>query len=108
MNIAGQLEEIGIVLTENGFVSVLKKVTVSLMPAVIVDHISCQQFPHADGEWLGPCSEQEMKVIAHKGPRIDAQSTYATKIGKPLKKILPILSVAKYRYSINAPAYHMM
>ena len=89
-------------------VSVLKKMTVSLMPAIIIDHISCQKFPHALGERLVSCSEQDMKVIFHKSPGIDAQGICSTKIGQTFKKIFPILSVAKYRYSINAPAYHMM
>jgi len=53
-------------------------------------------------------SEQQMKVIAHKSPRIDAQGICSAQIGQTLKKIFPIFSVAKYLDSINAPAYHMM
>jgi len=34
--------------------------------------------------------------------RIDAQGICSTKIGQTLKKIFSILSVPKYRYSINA------
>jgi hypothetical protein len=78
------------------------------MPAVIIDHISCQQSPHAAGEWLVSCSEKQMKVIAHKGPCIDVQGISPAQIGQPFKKILTILSVSKYRYSINASAHHMM
>ena len=37
-DIACQRYEIGVILTANGFISVLKKMTVSLMPAVIIDH----------------------------------------------------------------------
>jgi len=37
--------------------------TVSRMPAVIIDHISCQKLPHALGEQLVSCSEQQMNVM---------------------------------------------
>jgi len=47
VNRACQLSEVGIIFTENGLVAVLKKVTVSFMSTVIIDHISCQKLPHA-------------------------------------------------------------
>jgi len=37
--------------------------TVSRMPVVIIDHISCQKLPHALGEQLVACSEQQMNVM---------------------------------------------
>ena len=89
-------------------VSVLKKMTVSLMPAVIIDDISCQKLPHALGERLVSCSEQQTDVIVHKSPRVDAQGICSTKIAQTFKKIFPIFAVAQYLYSINAPAYNMM
>jgi len=49
-----------------------------------------------------------MNVIFHKSPRTDAQGICSAQIGQTFKKIFSILSVAKYRYSINAPAHHMM
>jgi hypothetical protein len=49
-----------------------------------------------------------MKVIAHKSPRIDAQGICSAKIGKTFEKIFPIFAVAKYLYSIDAPAHNMM
>jgi len=57
---------------------------------------------------LVSCPEQEMNVIFHKSPRTDAQGICSAQIGQTFKKIFSILSVAKYRYSINAPAHHMM
>ena len=69
--------------TYNGPVSVLKKMTVSFMSAVIINHISCQKLPHAIGQQLVPRSDEET-MIAHKSPGIDLQRIYFTKIGKTL------------------------
>jgi hypothetical protein len=41
VNIPRQLQQMGVVFTDNGFVSVLKKMTITLMSAVIIDPIPC-------------------------------------------------------------------
>jgi len=49
-----------------------------------------------------------MNVVFHKSPRIHAEGMCSTKIGRTFKEIFSIFFIAKYRYSINAPAHHMM
>jgi len=66
MDISGQFQEIRIVLTDDGFVSVLKQVTVPLVSAVEIDHISGKQSSHAGGEELIASAHQQMKMVRHQ------------------------------------------
>jgi hypothetical protein len=47
MNITGEFQKIGVVLADDGLVAVLKKMTISFVSSVKVDHKTCEQFPHA-------------------------------------------------------------
>ena len=48
------------------------------------------------------------RYLTHKSPSVNTEGICPTKIPQTLKKILPIFAVAKYLYSINAPAHHVM
>lgn len=49
MNISGQPHEIGVVLSHDRFISVLKQVTIALVLAVEIDNIPREKFPHIVG-----------------------------------------------------------
>jgi hypothetical protein len=46
MNIAHQLQQIGIFLTQNGFISVLKQMAKTAVTAVVIDNITGQKPLH--------------------------------------------------------------
>ncbi len=63
MDISCQFQEIGIVLTDDGFISVLEKMATSFVPQVKSDHIPGEKLLHAPGNGLAASSSQEMKMI---------------------------------------------
>ena len=58
-----QFQEIWIVFTDDGFVSVLKEVSITLMSAVEVDRITSKELPHANRQELLSCPRQQMKML---------------------------------------------
>jgi hypothetical protein len=51
MNIANNLCKIDILLTDYGFVAVLKKLSRSMMAAVERHSVSCKELPHENGQF---------------------------------------------------------
>jgi len=52
VNVPREFQEIGVFLTDNGLVAVLKEMSPALVSPVEIHHISCQQLPHAAREGL--------------------------------------------------------
>jgi len=50
VDISGQLHKVGIVFTDNGFVSLLKKMPIALVPSVKIDHIPGKKLSHGMGK----------------------------------------------------------
>ena len=46
MDIANQFPEIDVFLADDGFIAVLKKLPVPLIPSIEIDHIPCQKPSH--------------------------------------------------------------
>jgi hypothetical protein len=65
MDVPCQLQKIGFFLTDNGFIAILKEMSVSFMPSIEFDHISGHQFSHVSRERLPGGLNQQMKIIFH-------------------------------------------
>jgi len=52
MNISRQFKQIRVIFTNDGFIPVLKEMTIPLMPQVKIDHIPRKKFPHTLGNRL--------------------------------------------------------
>jgi hypothetical protein len=70
MNITNQLLKIGILLAKNGFISILKQVTITAVSAIKVHGISRQHTPHNSGDWEGPCPKKKMKMVRNNRPGV--------------------------------------
>jgi hypothetical protein len=71
MDIPNQLLEIRIFLAHNRFVSILKKVTVAVMPAVKRYGITGQQAPHIGRESERTTPKQDVRMVVQQGPGIN-------------------------------------
>jgi hypothetical protein len=63
MNISNELQQMGIFLTKDGLVSILKQLTVSTVPTVETHCMARQETPHHRGQWHKPCAKHQMQVI---------------------------------------------
>jgi len=86
VNVADKFEEIWILLAQDGFVAVLKKMPRAVMPTVEVDRIACQQPSHDHREivtdpvrtskwkWLG-MSAQAKQLVEVSDKTVASRST---------------------------------
>jgi len=61
--IANQFPQIGIFLADNGFVPILKKVTMALVPAIETNRVSGKQSSHQSSNRLRPSAKQKVSVV---------------------------------------------
>src|SRR3989339_866049 len=68
MDVADQFEEIGVLLADDRFVTVLEEVARALVAEVEIDGIAGQEPAHEEGQ-TGPArTEQQMNVVGHQRP----------------------------------------
>jgi hypothetical protein len=90
MDVAHQLQQVGIFLAKNGLVTVLKQVPASRVFQVEADRATREKPPYDVGNWNKPGAEQKMKMIGHQGPRRTAGLAIPQNTAKPLQKIIAI------------------
>jgi len=104
MDIAHQIQEIGIFLAKDGFVAVLKKMPVASVAAVETAGVTRQQSAHDTGDRDTPGAEQQVKVVGHQGPRIAGRLGFRQDRAQALYKVLPIEIFAKNQSSLDSAA----
>jgi len=65
MDIAHQLQKIGVLFADDRFISVLKKMASSLMPPIVIERITREKTAHKLRNPLGTAEKKEMNVIGH-------------------------------------------
>lgn len=78
------------------------------MPAVEIDNITGEDLAHAVGKGFLTSSYQQMKMIRHKGPGIDADCRALATISKAGDKIFPILRVPEYLGTFYPPRHDVV
>ncbi len=63
MDIAYQFFEIGILLANNGFIAILKKLAVPLVPTIEGDSVAGKKATHHGRKWGGSGLKKEMCVV---------------------------------------------
>jgi hypothetical protein len=71
VNVARQFQQVGIVLTDDRFISVLKEMAGSFMTQVKINNITGQKLLHTPENRLTTGPNQQMKVVGKEAPRID-------------------------------------
>jgi hypothetical protein len=66
VDIAGQFEQIGVLLAKDGSVTALKNVPYLVVDTVEVFGVASEERTHEDGERSGVNLDEEMEVVGHK------------------------------------------
>jgi len=108
MDIADQLQQIGLFLAENGFVAVLEKMPASFMTAVEAHHISGQQATHdrTHRNIAGP--DQKVEMIGYQGKGIAGGSGIQQNGTQSFQKIIPVLVIPEDTAPLDPAANDMM
>jgi len=108
MDVCDKLLEIGILLTENRFVAVLKKMPVSVMSPIELHRIACQKPTHDRCNRNSSSAKKEMHMIGHQCPCITGRILLLQKTGQPFKKIFPIFIISENRSALDSSDDNMM
>ena len=108
MDVADQLQQIGLFLAEDGFVSVLKQMPASFMTAVEAHRISGQQTAHdcTHRNIAGP--HQKVEMIWHQGKGIAGSSGLQQNGTQSFQKIIPVLVILEDTAPFDPPADDVM
>jgi hypothetical protein len=91
MNVANQLLEVPVFLTNDRVISVLEEMTVPVITQIEPHCISCKQTAHEGREPSRTASQQNVCVVAHYRPRINSGSRFH---GQPPQTGNKVLSVS--------------
>jgi hypothetical protein len=108
MNITNQLRQVSILLAHDGFIPILKQMTMPPMTPVEFHGIPCQQFPHARRQRPPLGLTEDMKMVGQKGPRINIHRVLFHQFLQSIDKIEPILIIEKDLPFLDAPPHHMV
>ena len=70
MDVAGQFQEIRVFFADDGFVSVLEKVTTTFVSFVEGDGVSGHETAHDFAEWGRAGSQKDVKMVWDQGPGV--------------------------------------
>ncbi|HEY3309978.1 MAG TPA: hypothetical protein VGJ93_16110 [Desulfuromonadaceae bacterium] len=105
MNVTDQLQEISILFTYNGFITVLKQVARPPVAEVEVNSIPGEQPAHKGRESCVPRTKKEMNVIGHERPC----KTFGTGLDEKLREVMeesPPVGIVKEDVAAVYAAYH--
>ncbi len=91
--VTNQLKQIHVFLTQNGFVAILKQMSVPPVPAIIQNRIAGQQTSHDGSQGSFACSQQNMDMIGNECPSKARSFGLAYDITQTFNKIIPVLSI---------------
>jgi hypothetical protein len=90
MDVAHQLQQIGILLAEDGFITVLEKMPAAPVAPVEAHHIPGEQPLHDSRYRHIPGPQQQMEMVRHEGPGITGGPRLSENLTEPAEKILPV------------------
>jgi len=108
VNIPDQLKQIGILLTQNGFIAVLKQDPASLMAPIKAPGIPTHHTSHQVASRRLTRPEQQVKVVGHEGPGVTAIADPGETGRQAGKKVGSILIGTENSSPFNASAHHMI
>ena len=108
MDITDQLQEIGLVFTNDRFVAILKEMPVSPVAPVESDGITGHEASHGPAQMNVFASEQEMKMVWKQCPRITMDSAHIQNVSKTGQEILIVLLVPENPGPLNSPGHDVL
>lgn len=107
VDVADQLQEVRILLDQDGLVAVLEEVALPLVAAVEGPGVPGEQPPHAGGERLPARPDKEVDVIGEECPRQDGQPRGRRHGSEPVHPGLAIGLILEYGSALQ-PSDHDM
>jgi hypothetical protein len=108
MDVAHQLQQIGILLAEDGFITVLEKMPAAPVPPVEAHRIPGEQPLHYRRYRHIPGPQQQVEMVRHEGPCVAGGSRLSENLTEPAEKILPVQVIPVNTAALNPTADNML
>jgi hypothetical protein len=108
MDIPDKGKEICIFVAEYGFVSVFEEMAASMMTAIEILGIPCQEFSHDLGYALLAALKQDVYVIAQEDPGVDGAFALSDIVAEAFQEKGSVLVVIEDGRFVDAPHHDMM
>ncbi len=108
MDVAHQFEQVGILLADDRFVAVLKKVPRALMAAIEIEGIAGEKSAHEGGQPRGAGAEQQVNVVAHQRPGKAFDPGLDQKFREAMDEASPVGVVPEEVAAVHATNDHVL
>jgi len=108
MDVTNQLQEVGVFLANNGFVSVLKEVAGAFVAFIESDGISGHEFPHDLAEGGRAGAQEQVKMIRDQGPRVTLGLGLFQNDGQAVEKGLAVFVVKEELAAFDATGHDVL
>jgi hypothetical protein len=108
MDVAHQLQQIGILLAEDGFITVLEKMPAAPVSPVEAHRIPGEQPLHDSRYRHIPGPQQKVEMVRHEGPCVTGGSRLSENLTEPTEKILPVRVIPVNTAALNPTADNML
>jgi hypothetical protein len=108
MNVADQLQKIGILLANNLLVKILEEMAHTVVATVEVDGIPGQQTPHETRQFDFTATHQHVGVIREQRPRVTVHTGFQQQFAEPLQKAVTVMIVNEDVATFNAADHDVL
>ena len=108
MEIADQLQEIGLLLHHDGPVPVLEEMAHALVAPIEATGVPREERAHTPGQRSGTRAEQEVGVIREERPGVDGECPLLGQPGDPADEVRPVGVVAEDGRPLDPPHHHVV
>jgi hypothetical protein len=108
VDIANQLEQVRLFLAQDGLVTVLEKIPVTLMAAVERRRVSGQQAPHDRRQRNAAGAEQQVHMVGKQCPGVTRGPRRPENISYPIEESGAVHFIANDRLPLDPPKNDMV
>jgi hypothetical protein len=108
MDVAHQLQQVRVFLTEDGFVAVLKQIAVASVSAIEAHHVAREQPRHHGSERSSSCSQKKVNMVGEERPAVAGSRGLGEDPCQPIEEVLPVRIVLEDLPPSAASDEHMV
>jgi hypothetical protein len=108
MDVTDKFEQVGVSLTKNRFVTVLKEMPMTVMAAIEVSGISTKQPFHDCCNRRGPGLKQQVEMIWDENPCKASGRSFQEDTTQTMKEFVPILIIGEDTCALDTTANDMV
>ena len=108
MDVAHQLQQVGVLLDDDGSVPVLEEAAHPLVPAIEGSGVAGEQGSHAPGQGAGPRPHHKVGVVREQGSGVDGPGPALRQGREARDKIRPLLVIPEDDPVLDPPHHHVV